>query len=217
MLETELFALFNRTADAVFAISEQGEIKFWNKAAEQLFGYPADEVRDKTCYQVLQGIGTLGTHVCHEGCSVMECAGKQTEIPNFDMSVNTRSGQRIWINMSTIVFDNARTGRRLLVHLARDISEHKRTEQLVHKVLDLTQQLNKLGELAGPPAPVNDLSDQEKQILRMFADGRSPASIAKSLAISSQTLRNHLHHINQKLRTHNRLEAVMHAIHRKLI
>jgi DNA-binding CsgD family transcriptional regulator len=26
-----------------------------------------------------------------------------------------------------------------------------------------------------------------------------------------------LHHINQKLRTHNRLEAVMHAIHRKLI
>jgi Fe-S cluster assembly scaffold protein SufB len=41
--------------------------------------------------------------------------------------------------------------------------------------------------------------------------------IAKALGISSQTLRNHLHHINQKLRTHNRLEAVMHALHRRLI
>jgi PAS domain S-box-containing protein len=217
MLESELFAFLNRTADAVFVISEQGEIKYWNKAAERLFGYPADEVKNKTCYQVFQGIGALGTRVCHEGCSVMECAGKESEIPNFDMSVKTRSGQRIWINMSTIIFDNTRTGHRLLVHLARDISENKKTEQLVHKVLDLTHQLNELGEQVRPPSPVGDLSDQEKQILRLFADGKSPGSIAKSLGISPQTLRNHLHHINQKLRTHNRLEAVMHAIHRKLI
>jgi DNA-binding CsgD family transcriptional regulator len=51
----------------------------------------------------------------------------------------------------------------------------------------------------------------------MFSEGKTPTSIARALTISSQTLRNHLHHINQKLRTHNRLEAVMHAIHRKLI
>ena len=133
----------------------------------------------------------------------MECAGKQVEIPNFDMSVKTRSGQR--------------TGRRLLVHLARDISEQKKTEQLVHKVLDLSQQLSQLGESSRRTAPVSDLSEQEKHILCRFAEGKSTANVAKSLDISPQTLRNHLHHINQKLRTHNRLEAVMHAIHRKLI
>jgi DNA-binding CsgD family transcriptional regulator len=147
----------------------------------------------------------------------MECAGKQVEIPNFDMGVKTRSGQRIWINMSVIIFDNPRTGRRLLVHLARDISEQKKTEQLVHKVLDLSQQLSQLGESSRRTAPVSDLSEQEKHILCRFAEGKSTANVAKSLDISPQTLRNHLHHINQKLRTHNRLEAVMHAIHRKLI
>ncbi len=217
MLESELFTFLGRTADAVFVLSDQGEIAFWNKAAERLFGYPAEEVKGKTCYRVLQGIGALGTRVCHEGCTVLECAGKQSEIPNFDMSVKTRSGQRVWINMSTVLFDNPRTGHRLLVHLAHDISEQKKTEQLVHKVLDLTQQLNHVGEATCRAAPVSDLSEQEKQVLRLFAEGKTPVSIAKSLDISSQTLRNHLHHINQKLRTHNRLEAVMHAMHRKLI
>ena len=54
-------------------------------------------------------------------------------------------------------------------------------------------------------------------MLRRFADGKSPVDIARELEISAQTLRNHLHHINQKLGTHNRLEAVTHAIRRKLI
>ena len=217
MLETELFGFLGHTADAVFVLSEQGEIEFWNKAAERLIGYPAEEVKGKTCHQVLQGVGALGTRICHDGCSVLECAAKNSEIPNFDLNVKTRSGQRIWINMSTITFQNSRTGRRLLVHLAHDITEQKKTEQLVQKMRDMAQQFNQVTDPVGRAAPVVDLSEQEKQILRLFAEGKSPASIARALTISSQTLRNHLHHINQKLRTHNRLEAVMHAIRRKLI
>lgn len=38
MLESEIFALLERTTDAAFAISEDGEIEYWNKAAERLFG-----------------------------------------------------------------------------------------------------------------------------------------------------------------------------------
>lgn len=217
MLESELFTLLERTADAAFAVSDDGQVRYWNKAAERLLGYSTKEAQNKTCYELLEGTGALGTRVCHEGCSVMECAGKQTEIPNFDMNVKTRSGERLWINMSTLVFDNPRTGRRLLVHLAHDISEQKKTEQLVHKMLDLSQQLNQVGEAAARPSPALPLSEQEKQILRLFAQGKDSPEIAKSLNISLQTLRNHLHHINQKLRTHNRLEAVMNAMQRKLI
>jgi LuxR family maltose regulon positive regulatory protein len=64
---------------------------------------------------------------------------------------------------------------------------------------------------------VSPLSEKELQILRLFSSGKNSPEIAESLQISLQTLRNHLHHINQKLRTHNRLEAVTHAIQRKLI
>lgn len=217
MLESELFALLERTADAAFVVSDDGEIQFWSKAAEHLFGYSPEEVRHKSCFQILQGTGALGTRVCHEGCSVMECAGKETEIPNFDMSVKTRAGRRLWINISTLVFENSRTGRRLVIHLARDVSEQKKTEQLVHKMLDLSQQLSQLGESTVRPSPVSPLSEQEKHVLRLFAEGKNSPEISKALNISLQTLRNHLHHINQKLRTHNRLEAVMNAMQRKLI
>lgn len=217
MLESELFALLERTADAAFALSDDGSVQYWNQAAERLLGFSAREVLHRTCYEVLQGTGPLGTRVCHEGCTVMECAGKQTRVPNFDMSVQTRSGQRLWINLSTLVFDNPRTGRRLLIHLAHDITEQKRTEQLVRKILDFSQQLGEIGATAGRAAPASPLSAQETQILRLFAEGKDSPQTARALGISQQTLRNHLHHINQKLRTHNRLEAVMNAIQRKLI
>jgi DNA-binding CsgD family transcriptional regulator len=138
MLETELFALLERTSDAAFSVTEEGQIQSWNKSAEKLFGYSRSQALHKTCYQLLEGFGPLGTRVCHQHCSVAECAGKNA-------------------------------------------------------------------------------SEQEKQILRLFAEGKSSAHIARTLHISSSTLRNHLHHINQKLRTHNRLEAVMNAIQRKLI
>jgi PAS domain S-box-containing protein len=217
MLETELFALLERTADAAFSVSTEGEIVSWNRAAERLFGHSATEVVHKTCYEILEGWGPLGTRVCHQHCSLAECVRDSTEIPNFDMSVKTRSGQRLWINMSTLVFDNPRTGRRLLVHLAHDITEQKKSEELVRKVLDFSKQLGSAGEPGLRAAPVSPLSDQETQILRLFSEGKNSREIARALNLSPQTLRNHLHHINQKLRTHNRLEAVMNAIQRKLI
>jgi PAS domain S-box-containing protein len=217
MLESELFTLLEGTADAAFTIDQEGGIRSWNKAAEELFGYTAGEALRKTCYELFEGVGPLGTRVCHQGCSVAECLGKETEIPNFDMSTNTRTGKRIWINMSTIVFNNPRTGRRLLVHLAHDITEQKTTEELVHKMLNLSRELTGVGETAVRAAPASSLSDHEKQILRLFAEGKESADVGHQLGITAQTLRNHLHHINQKLRTHNRLEAVMNAIQRKLI
>lgn len=218
MLEKELFALMEGTSDASFTVTESGEILAWNKAAEKLFGYSAEDVLHKSCYQVLEGVGALGTHVCHENCCVLECAGgNASTIPNFDLHVKTLSGPRIWVNISTIVFDNKRTGRRLLIHLAHDITGQKRSEELVAKMLELSRQLETAGESRGRPAPVAPLSDQEKHVLRIFAAGKDSSEVARQLQISTQTLRNHLHHINQKLRTHNRLEAVMQALQRKLI
>jgi len=61
------------------------------------------------------------------------------------------------------------------------------------------------------------LSDQEQRVLQRFSQGRSAGELERELHISPQTLRNHLHHINQKLGTHTRLEAVIHAIRRQLI
>jgi PAS domain S-box-containing protein len=217
MLEAELFAFLENTADAVFAVRETGEICFWSRAAEALFGHPAEEVLGKTCANVLHGIGALGTDVCHEGCAAMRCAKPASYIPNFDLNVTTGKGQRIWINLSSISYLNRRTGRSLLVHLVRDISAQKKREEIFSRMVAISKEVANLEDAIIGAAPIAALSSQELEILRMFAVGATAARIAKTLGISPQTLRNHLHHINQKLRTHNRLEAVMHALQRRLI
>jgi PAS domain S-box-containing protein len=217
MLERDLFTLLENTADATFTVTEEGQIVSWNKGAERVFGFSASEVLQRTCYEVLEGMGPLGTRVCHQHCSVVECSGGNIEIPNFDMNVKVSNGDRVWVNISTLVCDNQRTGRRLLVHIARDITKQKKTEDLVHRMLDFSKELSGVTELAVRPEPIAPLSDQEKHILRLFAEGKDSGRVARKLGISGQTLRNHLHHINQKLRTHNRLEAVMNALQRRLI
>ena len=218
MLESELFAFLEGTTDAAFSVSEHGEILSWNGAARRLFGYSSSEVLGKSCFQILHGRGVLGTQVCHEGCSILGSTGGQVKIPNFDLQVRLRSGKRLWVNLSTVVWQNPRNQHRLVIHLAHDITKQKKTERATEKMLRMSRQFNKVAEDSSPRvSPVATLSEQEVQILRLFASGKNSPEIAKSLQISLQTLRNHLHHINQKLRTHNRLEAVMHAIQRKLV
>jgi PAS domain S-box-containing protein len=219
MLETELFSLLEHTADAAYTVTEDGEICSWNGAAESLFGYEAGEVLRRNIDDVLHGRDELGTDALAGGleAATRHWDGTSGGIPNFDLDVRHRSGSRIWVNVSTIVFDNQRTGRRLFVRLLHDISHRKRKEDILHRMTDVAREVVTLTESARDQAPVETLSEQERRILKLFAEGRNPAAIARRLRISAQTLRNHLHHIHRKLRTHNRLEAVTHAQRRGLI
>ncbi|MEO5814173.1 MAG: LuxR C-terminal-related transcriptional regulator [Gemmatimonadaceae bacterium] len=219
MLETELFGLLEQTADAAYTVTGDGEICSWNGAATHLLGYPAEEVLHRNVDDLFDARDSLGTEALSGG---LEAATRQWDgasggIPNFDLELTTRSGDRIWVNISTIVFDNPRTGRRLFVRLARDMTHRRRKERLFTEMLALARDVVALTDEVSDHAPVELLSDQERRILSLFAEGSNPAAIARRLTISPQTLRNHLHHINRKLRTHNRLEAVTHAQRRGLI
>lgn len=217
MFAADVYKLLEGTADAAFVVTLEGEICFWNAAAEHLFGYAATDVVSKTCDEVLQGKGALGTPACSGGCSVQQCATQTPSIPNFDLEVTTRYGQRKWVSVSTIVFEDSRMHRRLIAHLSHDISPRKEAEQVFSKMIELSKQVVSIGETQSPPAPVANLSEQERRILSLFAKAKNSSQVAKDLGITLPTLRNHLHAINQKLRTHNRLEAVLHAMKRGLI
>ena len=217
MLEAELFTFLEGASDGVFAARETGEICFWNRAAQNLFGYPEEKVLGKTCSELLHGVGALGTQVCHERCVELQCTLKPKAMPNFDLNVTTGEGERKWVNISTISYLNRRTQKTLIVHLARDISDRKKREEAFRKLLAVSREVCAMEESPNGAAPITALSSQELEILRMFTAGNDAPRISKALGISPQTLRNHLHHINKKLRTHNRLEAVTHALQRHLI
>jgi PAS domain S-box-containing protein len=212
MLESELFALLEQTADAAYTVTELGEICSWNKAAERLFGYPAAEVIGRHVEEVFDAFDSLGTEPLVGGteAAVRDSATSRQPIPHFDLDVRTRSGARLWVSVSTIVFDNRRTGRRLLVRLARDITQRRLNATLLNRMLEVARHVVTLPDDVSRQAP-ETLTNHERQILKLFAEGNTSASIARQLGISAQTLRNHLHHINRKLSTHSRLEAVTYA------
>ena len=217
MLVGDVYKLFGETADAAFVVTLEGEICFWNAAAERLFGYSQADVLNKTCYEILEGKGALGTAVCVGECSVQHCAARMDSVPTFDLEVMTRSGARKWVSVSSIVFEDSRLRRRLIVHLCHDISKRKETETAFSQMIELSKNVIAIGDGQHQPAPVEALSDQERKILTLFSKSKSSSQVAKELVITLPTLRNHLHAINQKLRTHNRLEAVLHAMRRGLI
>lgn len=219
MLERELFSLLERTADAAYVVTCEGEIRAWNAAAEQLFGYSSEQVLGRNIDELLDARDALGTEALAGGAeaATRRWEGATPAIPNFDLEVATRAGARIWVNVSTIVFDNVRTGRPLFVRLARDMTQRRRRERLFGEMLALARHVVALTDTVSDHAPVEALSDQERRILKLFAQGDNSTAIARKLRISPQTLRNHLHRINRKLRTHTRLEAVTHAQRRGLL
>lgn len=217
MLERELFAILEGTADGAFAVDEQGLVRSWNRAAEKLFGYRKSEVLDKPCAHLFRGRGKLGTEICVEPCGIIDCAVQHREIPNYDMEVSTQFGTRIWVNVSIIAFHDERTHRHLVVHLMRDVSARKKTEKLAEKLVNVAKEISAMPDEADCLPPASPLTEQERRVLELLAKGKTPAQVAKELEIAPRTLRNHLHHANQKLHTRNRLEAVMQAARRKLI
>jgi PAS domain S-box-containing protein len=217
MFAGDVYKLFEGTADAAFVVTSEGEICFWNAAAERLFGYTAEAVLNKTCHDVLKGKGALGTDVCIGNCSIHTCAVNTDSIPVFDLEVTTGSGQRVWVSVSTIVFEDSRLHRQLIVHLAHDISDRKELEQAYSGMVEMAKQVISVGDGATRPSPIKSLSEQETRILKLFAAAKNSGQVAQELNITLPTLRNHLHAINQKLRTSNRLEAVLHAMKRGLI
>jgi DNA-binding NarL/FixJ family response regulator len=73
-----------------------------------------------------------------------------------------------------------------------------------------------LAQLARPTAvpaahPFPDLTDRERDILRLLAQGHTNASIAQQLYLSGKTVRNYVSSIFRKLRVTDRVDAVIKA------
>ncbi len=60
--------------------------------------------------------------------------------------------------------------------------------------------------------PYETLTDREKQVLRLVAEGKSNKEVADVLGISVKTAMSHREHVMEKLDLHNRAELVRFAI-----
>ena len=57
-----------------------------------------------------------------------------------------------------------------------------------------------------------ELSDRELEVLRLIANGKDNAEIARELFISPKTVKNHISNILMKLQIENRIQAAVYAV-----
>lgn len=69
----------------------------------------------------------------------------------------------------------------------------------------------------GEPSRLDDLTDREREILRLVAEGYTTQEIADRLIISPKTVETHRAHIMDKLDLHRRAELVHYALRKGIL
>ena len=210
------------TADGVLAIDRDQQIVLWNRGAEALLGYTAQEVLGKFCYEVLCGRDDAGLPACLRYCRDIMMTLREEPVHAHDLLVRTKGSRETWMSVSTLLVPSIHRDLCVLVHVFHDVGRRKEREQYFDQLLTSVAKLAVpvgADPAAHPPPlsrPVN-LTRRERDVLRLLTMGTSTLAIAQQLGISPATTRNNIHSILATLRVHSRLEAVTLALRNGLI
>jgi PAS domain S-box-containing protein len=193
-------------------VSPEGTIEFWNRAAESILGHPAREVMGKPRCDVFAGSDVSGNRVCLPGCHVLTLVKMREPVRHFDILTRDRNGRQVWLNMSTLSMPHTGRGRRITLHLFRDITAARQMEALLRE--RLARSSAGPGQATGPASP---LTRRETEVLLLMAGGAGTRKMAAALHVSPATARNHVQNILGKLGVHSRLEAVAVALAHGLV
>ena len=80
---TGLVTALRRTGDGAAVIGSDGEITFWNAAAEDIFGCTSREVLGRPCWEVFVGCDDNRNVLCSPACHIMSLACRREPVRSF--------------------------------------------------------------------------------------------------------------------------------------
>jgi PAS domain S-box-containing protein len=121
-VRSKLAAIVESSDDAIISRTLGGTITSWNKGAEVIFGYRADEIMGKPI-----SILTPSDHIV-ELAAILHRAGQGERITHFETVRVRKDGSRIDVSLTMSPIRNAAGEVVGTANIARDITERKRAE-----------------------------------------------------------------------------------------
>jgi len=213
--------VYAKTADGVYAVDSRQRIVYWNPSAQQILGWKPDEAVGKHCYDVIAGGDYEGQRFCRRNCPTITAARRAKPVGNYDVLSSRKDGSPVWLNVSIILPPEGGRNGICAVHVFRDVSERRRSEQLAQITMETVARFSagEEGQVETKPYPPPGppLTQREVEVLRLLASGVPTEDIATTLGVSRSTARNHIESILAKLGVHSRLQAVVYASQHGLI
>lgn len=217
---SKLFEALNDAADGAFVVDENLHILYWNEAAEDLLKFEWEGVAGLPCYRILLGYDEEKRLICKKHCQVSRLVVKSKPVSNYDIHMQTKRGNKRWLNMSVFTYQmNEKVDNKVIVHLFRDINDKKEAEIFLNRLLAAARKYHSISpdNVTEPEILLGELTQREHEILTHLAQGHGTGEIGERLAISPNTVRNHIQHVLEKLQVHSRLEAVTFAIKHDMV
>jgi DNA-binding CsgD family transcriptional regulator len=199
------------SAEPVFAVNDRHRIVFWNKAMRHLLGFEYEDVAGKPCGGTLSGRDTFGNRYCGETCAVFSIMRRGESIRPFRMTVTTKTGEAMIIDLVALKFEMRTNHRPLLAYVVHQAGN----EIGAAPPRELSAQPT-ASTVASDPR-VDELTRREIEVLRMVAEGQNAGGIARILGISPLTARNHIQKVFAKIEVHSKAEAVAFAYRTHLV
>ncbi|MEE8467547.1 MAG: LuxR C-terminal-related transcriptional regulator [Planctomycetota bacterium] len=177
-----------------------------NDRAHELLGRESFEGPLRFCHGIVAGLTQDGKVHCQSECEVLRRAREGKEIEPLTISVRQSGGDRRWVQLFVIPVHDPEGGGPWLVHYACDVDRLCRLEQYLRKVA-----LRSATADGALWATTTDLTEREREVLKLLALDVDPHGIAKLMHVSYATVRNHIQHLLPKLGVHSIQEAV--AVH----
>lgn len=166
----KLAAIVTSSDDAIIGKNLEGIVTSWNRGAEQIFGYPENEMIGQSILKLIPE----DRH--HEEPVILSRMAKGERIDHYETIRQRSDGGMIHVSLTiSPIFD--KDGRVTgISKIARDISEQKRDEQRKNDFIGMASH-----ELKTPLTSLSALIQVLQAKLKTYADPFVPQALAKSV------------------------------------
>ena len=214
----QLAAIVESSNDAIVGTTPEGRIEIWNKAAERVFGYSAEEAKGRSASLLVPADRLEDiTQILAETRS-----GGTTE--DFETVYTRKDGKPVTLSLSVAPIRDS-TGRLVgAAFTARDVTERKWNEEELRRTnLQLAERqralMNALADLSQANEELRATQLQLIQVAKMESIGRLAAGVAHEVKNPLATLLMGIDVLSDHFRTHDEtvialLKDMNRAVHR---